>query len=166
MTHRIVDSPVGPLALVVDAEGRLAGLYTDARRHPPSEELLGERDETAAPDVVDQLREYFAGERTSFDLPLAPRGTPFQRRVWDELRAIPAGQTRTYGQVALSMSAPRATRAVGAACGRNPISIVVPCHRVISSTGVLTGYAGGLPRKRWLLDHEAGRHPLPLGEGA
>jgi len=103
-----------------------------------------------------QLREYFAGERTEFDLPLEPEtGTPFQRRAWTALREIPFGQTRTYGQQARAIQHPTAVRAVGAANGRNPIGIVVPCHRVIGNDGKLTGYAGGMAAKRWLLDHEA-----------
>lgn len=161
MKHRIVESPVGPLTLVVDDEGVLCGLYTDGQRHHPGEESLGERDETIAPEAVAQLAEYFAGDRRSFDLPLAPRGTPFQRRVWEALRAIPPGTTRTYGQVAASLGVQGASRAVGAATGRNPISIVVPCHRLVGSTGALTGYAGGVERKRWLLDHEAATSGSP-----
>jgi len=103
-----------------------------------------------------QLREYFAGERAEFDLPLEPEGgTPFQRRAWKALREIPFGQTRTYGDQARAIQHPTAVRAVGAANGRNPIGIIVPCHRVIGSDGKLTGYAGGMAAKRWLLEHEA-----------
>lgn len=158
MQHRIIDSPVGALTLVVDEAGVLAGLYLDGQAHGPAETGvdLGERDDTVAEDAVAQLREYFAGERQSFDLRLAPRGTEFQRRVWDALREIPYGQTATYGEVAAKIGSPRGTRAVGAATGRNPLGIVVPCHRLVGSSGELTGYAGGLARKRWLLDFEAG----------
>ena len=105
-------------------------------------------------DAAAQLREYFAGDRLAFDLPLDPIGTAFQRRVWDLLTKIPYGVTQTYGDLATSMAKPSASRAVGAANGKNPISIIVPCHRVIASSGALTGYAGGLAAKQWLLAHE------------
>lgn len=164
MRHRIVDSPVGPLTLAVDDDGALCGLYTDGQRHHPGVEALGERDDTVAEEAVVQLGEYFAGERVSFDLRLAPRGTPFQQGVWEALRAIPPGETRSYGQVASALGVPGASRAVGAATGRNPISIVVPCHRLVGSSGALTGYAGGVERKRWLLEHEAGLHVAPPAE--
>jgi len=101
-----------------------------------------------------QLGEYFAGERHAFDLPIAPRGTGFQERVWRALLAIPYGTTWSYGQLAHAIGRPSASRAVGTANGANPISIIVPCHRVIAASGALTGYAGGLAAKRWLLDHE------------
>lgn len=152
MTHRIIDSPLGPLTLMVDADGHLSGLFTDAQRHFPDAAALGEADDTVAADAVAQLGEYFAGSRTVFDLTLAPRGSAFQRRVWAALAAIPSGQTRTYGELARELGS--AARAVGGAVGRNPISIVVPCHRVIGTNGTLTGYAGGTERKRWLLAHE------------
>ena len=154
MKHRIIDSPVGELTLVVDDAGVLCGLYTNGQRHAPEPALLGERDDTVAADAVAQLGEYFAGARTGFDLPLAPRGTPFQRRVWDALSAIPYAQTRSYGALAAEVGAPGAARAVGAATGRNPISIVVPCHRLVGASGAMTGYAGGVDRKRALLEHE------------
>ena len=109
-----------------------------------------------------QLREYFAGERTMFDLPLAPDGTGFQRIVWEALERIPYGVTRTYGELAAAIGRPAASRAVGSANSRNPISIIVPCHRVIGANGTLTGYAGGMRAKQWLLDHEQ-RH---VGERA
>jgi methylated-DNA-[protein]-cysteine S-methyltransferase len=100
------------------------------------------------------LEEYFARARTTFDLPLDPSGTAFQRRVWDALRAIPYGATTSYGELARRLGDPRATRAVGTANGQNPIPIIVPCHRVIGAHGELTGFGGGLDRKRWLLEHE------------
>jgi methylated-DNA-[protein]-cysteine S-methyltransferase len=139
------------------------------------EALVGlhlEEDGSAPPDAVErstplleragaQLDEYFAGKRRSFDLPLAPRGTEFQREVWAVLRAIPFGTTWSYARVALRLGRPGAVRAVGAANGSNPIAIVIPCHRVVGSDGSLTGYGGGLPRKRWLLAHE--KVELPLG---
>ncbi len=157
MKHRIIDSPVGPLTLVVDDAGLLCALYTHEQAHHPGPQGLGERDDTVAADAVNELAEYFAGERTVFDVPTAARGTDFQKAVWGELAAIPAGQTRSYGEVAAALGKPSASRAVGAATGRNPISIIVPCHRLVGATGALTGYAGGVERKRWLLDHERGQ---------
>ncbi len=157
MKHRIVDSPLGPLTLVVTDDGALAALYMADQRHGPAPDAdLGESDATAAADAVEQLHEYFDGTRTTFDLRLEPAGTDFQRQVWDALRTIPYGATETYGHLAERIGHPRGTRAVGAATGRNPISIIVPCHRLVGASGGLTGYAGGLDRKRWLLDLEAG----------
>jgi methylated-DNA-[protein]-cysteine S-methyltransferase len=112
------------------------------------------RDDSAFTEACGQLDEYFAGERTEFDLPLNPAGTPFQRRVWDALKTIPYGEIRSYGEIAEQIGRPGAARAVGLANGRNPISIVVPCHRVIGASGALTGYGGGLERKQYLLDLE------------
>nr|WP_232230299.1 methylated-DNA--[protein]-cysteine S-methyltransferase [Halomonas sp. 1513] len=109
-----------------------------------------------------QLEEYFAGTRRHFDLPLAPRGTDFQRRVWEALATIPFGETRCYAEIAEQLRCKGGQRAVGAANGKNPMAIVVPCHRVIGSDGRLTGYAGGIGRKQWLLAHEAGEVPLGL----
>lgn len=111
-------------------------------------------------EAARQVTEYLRGERAEFDLPLAPRGTAFQQRVWDALRQIPPGETRSYGEIAAVVGQPSASRAVGAANGRNPLIIVVPCHRVVGADGTLTGYGAGLPRKRWLLDHEARWLPL------
>lgn len=108
----------------------------------------------AAQDVTDQLSEYFSGTRTEFDIPLAPRGTPFQKLVWQELCRIPYGQTRTYGQIAAAIGKPKASRAVGLACRKNPLWILIPCHRVIGKNDSLTGYAGGLELKQKLLDLE------------
>lgn len=155
-THAVVDSPVGPLTLVA-TDGTLTGLYMDLQRHRPSAAIFG-----AAADEVDeafaeparQLREYFAGERTAFDVPLALTGTLFQRRVWAALQEIPYGETVSYGQLADQIGQPTAARAVGLANGRNPIAIIVPCHRVIGSDGSLTGYGGGLDRKQHLLAFE------------
>ncbi|HUZ26968.1 MAG TPA: methylated-DNA--[protein]-cysteine S-methyltransferase [Streptosporangiaceae bacterium] len=165
--HVTISSPVGALTLVA-AAGSLTGLYMEAQRHAPAPAALGvPGDPAAAPfaAAADQLGAYFAGELTCFDLPLQPDGTPFQHRVWMALRAIPYGQTISYGQLAAGLGAPAASRAVGLANGRNPISIVVPCHRVIGSDGSLTGYGGGIDRKRFLLDLErrATGHP---GEAA
>ncbi|MFD3454484.1 methylated-DNA--[protein]-cysteine S-methyltransferase [Streptomyces sp. NPDC058691] len=157
-THASTDSPVGPLTLVA-TDGVLSGLYmTEQRHHPPMETFGERRDPAEAPfaQVAEQLRAYFAGELTTFDVPLAMRGTPFQQRVWAALREIPYGTVMTYGGLADKLGSPGASRAVGLANGRNPISIVVPCHRVIGASGSLTGYGGGLGRKRYLLDLERG----------
>lgn len=154
--HTVVDSPVGPLTLVATG-GVLSGLYMEAQRHRPEEHTFGERAEPdSAPfaDAIAQLEEYFAGRRTDFDLPLAAAGTPFQQGVWAELGRIPYGETRTYGELAERLGRPTASRAVGLANGRNPIGIIVPCHRVIGADGSLTGYGGGLDRKRHLLSFE------------
>lgn len=150
MQYSIMETPVGFLTLVVTDDGALTRLTMHAE--PTMGE--GEQDGPATKEAIRQLREYFDGSRQSFDLPLEPAGTEFQRTVWDALREIGYGQTRSYGQIAAAIGAPTASRAVGAANGKNPISIVVPCHRVIGSTGKLTGYAGGLERKTWLLNHE------------
>lgn len=157
MRHRIVESPIGPVTLVVDDAGRLAGVYLSEHAHAPA--TYGARDDTVAADAAAQLGEYFAGTRTMFDLDLAAVGTEFQRRVWKALGDIPYGQTWTYGQLAAHLGSPKASRAVGLANGRNPFSIVVPCHRVVGAGGALTGYAGGVQRKQWLLDHERGALP-------
>ncbi|CAM2863823.1 Methylated-DNA--protein-cysteine methyltransferase [Prescottella defluvii] len=152
--HTVVDSPVGPLTLVRNSEG-LCGLYMHLQRHLPERERFGPRTDTGFDDVIAQLTEYFAGERTEFTVPLAPRGTEFQQRVWAALRTIPYGQTWTYLQLAEHLGNVAAIRAVAAANGRNPIGIIVPCHRVVGSDGSLTGYAGGLERKQFLLDLES-----------
>ncbi len=151
--YRLVDSPIGPLTLAGAGPG-LSYLRMIGQAHEPSR--LGWQ--LAGPGVfgraVDQLRAYFAGELLDFDLDLEPLGTEFQRRVWAALQTIPYGQTRTYGQIADQIGSPGAARAVGLANARNPISIIVPCHRVIGASGRLTGYAGGLNRKQALLDLE------------
>jgi len=157
--HVILPSPIGPLTLVAEA-GQLTALYLDAQRHRPGEESLGEPgDPGAAPfaAAARQLADYFAGRLTEFDLPLAPAGTDFQRGVWAALRTIPYGQTWSYAQLAEKIGRASAVRAVGLANGKNPISVVIPCHRVIGSDGSLTGYGGGLDRKRFLLDLESAR---------
>jgi methylated-DNA-[protein]-cysteine S-methyltransferase len=153
--HDIVPSPLGDLLVVGDGVA-LTGLYMQegpGRIEPP-----GRREPSAAPFAAarEQLAEYFAGRRRRFELPLAPAGTAFQRRVWAALERIPFGETARYGELAEALGAPRAARAVGAANGRNPISIVVPCHRLVGADGTLTGYGGGLERKRFLLALEAG----------
>ena len=154
-----MDSPVGPLTLVA-TNGVLTGVYMDEQRHRPVEETFGPRDDTQSAEVIEQLEAYFAGELRDFDVPLALEGTEFQRRVWTELQRIPYGETTTYGELAERLGRPSAARAVGLANGKNPISIIVPCHRVIGSTGNLTGYGGGLPRKRYLLSFEKGEPTL------
>jgi len=157
--HVILPSPIGPLTLVAEA-GQLTALYLDAQRHRPGEESFGEPgDPGAAPfsAAARQLADYFAGQLTGFDLPLAPAGTDFQRGVWAALRTIPYGQTWSYTQLAEKIGRASAVRAVGLANGKNPISVVIPCHRVIGSDGSLTGYGGGLDRKRFLLDLESAR---------
>ena len=148
-----VDSPVGPLTLVADGD-ELIGVYFEnaALAAPPPGWV---RDERRLRPAAIQLAEYFAGQRTRFDLPLAPRGTPFQRTVWEALLAIPYGETTSYGDLARAIGRPTASRAVGAANGRNPLSIVIPCHRVIGVDGSMTGYGGEISRKRVLLDLEA-----------
>ncbi|MGV9968248.1 methylated-DNA--[protein]-cysteine S-methyltransferase [Streptomyces olivaceus] len=153
--HTVIDSPYGALTLVAE-DGVLCGLYMTDQRHRPPEESFGARDERPFAGAEEQLEAYFAGELTEFDLPLRLTGTPFQRTVWDQLRKIPYGETRTYGQLADALGNPAASRAVGLANGRNPIGIVVPCHRVIGASGGLTGYGGGLERKQRLLDFERG----------
>ncbi|MEF9907550.1 methylated-DNA--[protein]-cysteine S-methyltransferase [Streptomyces sp. P9-A2] len=163
--HTVIDSPYGPLTLVADADGVLCGLYMTGQRHRPPEETFGDRvgpGSAAAPaarafaDAGEQLEAYFAGGLKEFTLELSPHGTPFQRRVWDLLTDIPYGETRTYGELAGALGSPKASRAVGLANGRNPIGIVIPCHRVIGASGGLTGYGGGLDRKQRLLDFERG----------
>lgn len=154
MKYTYADSPLGPLLLVRDEVG-LTGLYLPDHKHPVHVAPDWQRDDTAFEDVRTQLAEYFAGNRREFDLPLHAAGTTFQQRVWAALTEIPYGETTSYGQTAAAIGAPEAARAVGLANGRNPISIVVPCHRVVGANGALTGYGGGLDAKRWLLAHEA-----------
>jgi methylated-DNA-[protein]-cysteine S-methyltransferase len=151
------DSPVGELLLTADGQA-LTGLYMELRR---GRLAPGERRALPVFAAAEaQLRAYFAGELVEFDLPLAPRGSSFQLEVWEALRGIPYGETISYGELAQRVRRPGAARAVGAANGRNPIGIVVPCHRVIGSDGTLTGYAGGIERKRRLLELESGRLAL------
>jgi methylated-DNA-[protein]-cysteine S-methyltransferase len=152
MSHSYYDSPIGPLLLTGDASA-LTGLYL--AEHVRIATPRGTRDDAAFAEPVRQLTEYFAGERRTFELPIAPAGTPFQLRVWQLLQGIGYGERRTYGELAAELGNPNAARAVGLANGRNPISIIVPCHRVVGSSGALTGYAGGLTNKQWLLNFEA-----------
>ena len=151
--YTLVDSPIGEL-LLRGSDDRLTHLHMQGGR-TASVIAAGEvRDDGAFTETARQLREYFAGERTAFDLELAPQGTPFQLLVWERLREIPYGETLSYGELAREIGRPNGSRAVGLANGRNPIPIVIPCHRVIGADGTLTGYAGGIERKRLLLDLE------------
>jgi methylated-DNA-[protein]-cysteine S-methyltransferase len=158
--HTVLDSPVGPLTLVA-ADGVLTGLYMDRQRYRPAEETFGDRDHEPFAEAAGQLEEYFAGRRTEFDLPLLLTGTAFQRQVWAELRRIPHGTTVSYGELAERLGRPTAARAVGMANGRNPVGIIVPCHRVVGAAGALTGYGGGLDRKERLLAFERAGGPYP-----
>jgi methylated-DNA-[protein]-cysteine S-methyltransferase len=153
--HTVTDSPYGPLTLVAE-DGVLCGLYMTDHRHRPPEETFGPRDDTLFAETEEQLKAYFAGELKEFTVELRLNGTSFQRSVWDQLHRIPYGETRTYGELADALGTPTASRAVGLANGRNPVSIIVPCHRVIGANGGLTGYGGGLERKQRLLDFERG----------
>jgi methylated-DNA-[protein]-cysteine S-methyltransferase len=156
------DSPLGVLRVTADDVG-LTSLYMESQRHgPTAPEPSWIPDDDGFTEARRQLELYFAGELRTFDLPLNPSGTAFQREVWAALTAIPYGEVRSYQQVAEQVGRPRASRAVGLANGRNPISVIVPCHRVIGASGALTGYGGGLERKGMLLDLEAGRAPAPL----
>lgn len=159
--HTVIDSPYDPLTLVA-VDGELSRIHMTEQRHRPAEETFGEPDPRPFGEAIRQLDAYFAGELTEFDLPLKLIGTPFQLRVWQRLRTIPYGETRTYGELAEALGHPGASRAVGLANGKNPVSIVVPCHRVVGAGGSLTGYGGGLGRKRRLLDFESGAEPDAL----
>jgi len=160
-------SPVGELLLLATEAG-LVGVWFDSSRHvaPPPESWLAADGQGRAGETLErtrrQLEEYFDHRRTVFDLPLAPRGTPFQERVWSALRDIPYGTTASYSALARRIGAADSARAVGAANGKNPIPIIVPCHRVVGTHGALTGFGGGIERKRWLLAHE-GSPELPFG---
>ncbi|NVB40914.1 methylated-DNA--[protein]-cysteine S-methyltransferase [Pseudenhygromyxa sp. WMMC2535] len=150
LLHLDISSPLGDLRIVASQTAITAILLPGFE---PLASAPGSRRGCLAA-AADQLEAYFAGRRRRFELPLAPAGTSFQREVWAALETIPFGETRSYGELAASLGRPTASRAIGAANGRNPISIVVPCHRVIGADGSLTGYAGGLAAKRWLLEHE------------
>lgn len=152
---KVIDSPVGQLKLVASERGLAAILWeNDNPRRVPLGEVLESDDHPILLETERQLREYFAGQRKEFALPLDFRGTEFQRRVWAALLTIPFGETRSYAQIAQQIGCPAAVRAVGAANGRNPLSIIAPCHRVVGSNGKLTGFAGGLENKAQLLSME------------
>ena len=154
-------SPIGTLLLTGTKEG-LTGLYLETGGAASAAVMSAVRDPAAFAGAKRQLQEYFDGTRREFSLPLLPEGTPFQQMVWEALRDIPYGTTISYQELANRIGAEKAVRAVGAANGANPIPIIIPCHRVIGADGSLTGYGGGIERKRWLLDHESGQRPLPL----
>jgi methylated-DNA-[protein]-cysteine S-methyltransferase len=154
MIYTILDSPVGALALTSNGEA-ITGLFMEKYKGEPFSIGDWTRDDGLFREAADQLRAYFAGELTEFDLPVATGGAPFQRRVWAELQKIPYGSTISYGELARRIGNPKASRAVGSANGDNPISIIIPCHRVIGSNGKLTGYGGGIERKKFLLEFEA-----------
>ena len=168
-------SALGPILLARTASGLAGAWFAGQKHHPGALDLPDRPDDPLLVDAADQLRAYFAGAAVAFDLPLDLQGTPFQRRVWQALLAIAPGRTRTYGEIAVALGAASAVRAVGGAVGRNPVSVIVPCHRVIGRNGALTGYAGGLERKQALLTLEGSvglkstltPNPLPrAGEGA
>jgi methylated-DNA-[protein]-cysteine S-methyltransferase len=159
MIYTIVDSPIGELLLVGDGE-RLHCLSMQGGRRPVAIDPRWERDDSAFAEVRSQLTEYFDGRRREFDVPLGLVGNEFELRVWEALCRIPYGETVSYGEIAREIGAPSAARAVGLANGRNPVAVIVPCHRVIGADGGLTGYGGGLERKRLLLDLESGVLPL------
>ena len=162
LVSRVMPSPIGPLRLVANANALVAIDF------PDHEGGLEARPIRAPHAVLDQARAeleaYFAGARTSFTVPLAAGGTPFQREVWDALLTIPYAETWSYGQLARAIGRPAAARAVGAANGRNPLPIIVPCHRVIGASGALVGFGGGLPTKQWLLAHETRQATFSFAE--
>jgi methylated-DNA-[protein]-cysteine S-methyltransferase len=152
LSYKSIDSPVGNLKLVASDKGLVAVLWeTENPRRVPLENLIENTQHPTLLRTEAELNEYFTGKRSAFNVPLDMRGTPFQKQVWDALLAIPFGETRTYGQLAIQLGNPKATRAVGAANGRNPVAIIVPCHRVVGFSGKLTGFAGGLDAKARLL---------------
>ncbi|MGI8458620.1 MAG: methylated-DNA--[protein]-cysteine S-methyltransferase [Propionibacteriaceae bacterium] len=152
--YTALDSPLGPLTAVADGAA-LVGLYFPGHLRRPAADTFGERTDDGFDAVRDQLHTYFAGERTTFDLVLAPVGDTFRQRVWALLGQIPYGETRSYRQLAVALGNPNLAQAVGSANALNPLSIIIPCHRVLAANGDLTGFAGGVERKRWLLDLEA-----------
>jgi len=153
--YRTVDSPIGPLTLA--GRGPILTQLRMVNQTAGPNRAQWVSDDRAFPDVVEQLEAYFAGQRTTFDIQLELRGSQFQRQVWEALLTIPYGETRSYGEIAEQIGAPGAARAVGFANGSNPIAIIVPCHRVIGAGGGLTGYGGGLDRKKALLELEKRR---------
>ncbi len=146
-------TPIGLLKIAVDSMG-LRYVMFEQNKHPPTNQLDWRRDRSLTREVREQLLQYFSGERKGFDLKLSLAGTDFQQQTWNSLACIPYGTTWSYAELAKKVGSPKAVRAVGAANGRNPIPIILPCHRVIGSNGALTGFGGGLPIKKWLLEHE------------
>jgi methylated-DNA-[protein]-cysteine S-methyltransferase len=159
LKYTCVESPIGELLLLGD-DHALHGLYMQDGRKPTRIAPSWESSSTPFASVQTQLSEYFAGQRVTFDVPLVMRGAPFERQVWQALQGIPYGETVSYGEIARRVGQPSAARAVGLANGRNPIAVIVPCHRVIGADGSLTGYGGGLERKRLLLELENGQSCL------
>ena len=157
-TYTTADSPVGELTLVAE-DGTLTGVYFPHHWYRPDPATFGDRAEAGFGEVKRQLADYFAGQRERFELPLNARGDAFQRRVWELIAGIPYGQTVTYGDLARELGAGTLAKDVGAAVGRNPLCVIVPCHRVVGKDGKLTGYAGGLARKRFLLRLEDSARP-------
>lgn len=158
--HTQLDSPLGTLLLFAD-DLALVAVQLPNQKHARTFEAEAYNSHPILQRTQQQLSAYFAGERQHFDLPLAPQGTDFQRQVWAKLREIPFGETWSYGDLARAIDRPKASRAVGAANGQNPIGVIIPCHRVIGAAGTLTGYAGGVERKSWLLQHEGAWQPPP-----
>jgi methylated-DNA-[protein]-cysteine S-methyltransferase len=152
-SHTITDSPIGELTLVAD-DGKLTGVYFPHHWYKPDPAAFGPRTGAGFEDVTEQLAEYFAGDRKRFDVAVEPRGVAFQALIWGLIEEIPYGETVTYGDLAHEAGDGATPKDVGAAVGRNPLSVIVPCHRVVGKDGSLTGYAGGLARKRFLLDLE------------
>jgi methylated-DNA-[protein]-cysteine S-methyltransferase len=157
--YTTIASPIDDLLLLSNGDA-LCGVYMDAQKYRPESQPDWRRDDKHFAKAKKQFKAYFAKELTEFDLPLAFAGTIFQNKVWNGLLKIPFGQTWSYQALANHIKSPKAVRAVGLANGKNPLSIIVPCHRVIGSNGTLTGYGGGLPRKQWLLQHEAAQGVL------
>jgi methylated-DNA-[protein]-cysteine S-methyltransferase len=157
-----IATPLGPLTLAATVRGLAAALFDAQRHHPGAFAVADDPEHRVLAQAARELEDYFAGRRRHFAVPLDPQGTPFQQQVWRALLAIAPGTTTSYGALAVQLGRPAAARAVGAAVGRNPVGIIVPCHRVVGSSGALTGYAGGLPRKRALLALEAAGVPLAL----
>ncbi|WP_146910354.1 methylated-DNA--[protein]-cysteine S-methyltransferase [Arenimonas daejeonensis] len=155
------DTPIGVMTMAADPTGLRHVLFPD-NKYPPARDTSWRRDAGALREAREQLLAYFAGERQTFDLPLAPTGTAFQVKVWTTLARIPYGRTWSYGDLARHIGEPKAVRAVGAANGRNPLPVILPCHRVIGADGSLTGFGGGLPLKKFLLQHEGRHTPLTL----
>jgi methylated-DNA-[protein]-cysteine S-methyltransferase len=153
-THTTVTSPIGDLTLI-NTDHVLTGLYFAGHNQPKGLDALGSRTDHGFEDTIEQLGEYFAGRRTTFTLTTRARGTVFQRRVWALIEQIPYGQTATYTDLARALGDPGLSRAVGSAGARNPLCLLIPCHRVLGSNGALSGYAGGLPAKQHLLSLEA-----------
>ncbi len=159
MLYTTIESPIGELMLAGDGEA-LHHLSMQGGRRPLRADAAWTRDDGAFDNLIGQLEEYFAGARQTFTVPLSLTGNPFEQRVWRALLEIPYGETTSYGEIARGIGSPDAPRAVGLANGRNPVALIVPCHRVIGADGSLTGYGGGLERKRLLLDLESGVLPL------